>query len=132
MTLCLTGCQDPVEQLAGNYSYKISGSVIIKGDTTVLSDEMGAMSLVHLSADSALLTFNSLAGPAYTTTAKIDSSHIAVMPYERNLHHRLIDYAITASGEGTVYGQTLVITLQYADTVADLKADKLTLLCKKN
>ena len=29
MTLCLTGCQDPVEQLSGNYSYKISGSVII-------------------------------------------------------------------------------------------------------
>ena len=51
----LVSCKDQVEQLSGSYSYKISGTAIFGNDTTSLSEEIGALELIHLSADSALL-----------------------------------------------------------------------------
>lgn len=130
--LTFVSCQDQVGQLSGTYSYKISGSVVIDGDTSVLSDETGAMQLLRVNSDSALLTFNALLGPVYTTSARINGKQIKVLPYERNLTHRLMDYTITGSGDGTVYDETIVFSLQYSDTTADLKAEKLTMVCKKN
>ena len=130
--MALTSCHDQVDQVSGSYSYKISGKAVIDGDTVVLSDETGAMEIVRLSADSTLLTFNALLGPAYTAKAKIEGKDIRIMPYERTVNHQLKDYFVTAQGSGTFYDKTIVVTLQYADTTADLKADKLTMLCKKN
>lgn len=38
--LALMGCQDAVQQVAGTYSYKISGKAIVDGDETTLTDEI--------------------------------------------------------------------------------------------
>ena len=143
----LVSCKDPVEQLSGSYSYKISGTAIFGNDTTSLSEEIGAMNLIHLSEDSALLTFNALLGPVYATKAKLVGKSITLEPYKRNISHLTRNYSVTASGQGEVYDgkiQTILVTLSYVgDTVrADsltvgtdsltMRADSLTLLCTKN
>ena len=126
----LASCKDPVEQLSGSYSYKISGMAVYGNDTVSLSEEIGALDLIHLSADSALLTFNALRGPAYATKTKVEGKSIALAPYERTISHLTRDYPVTATGQGDVYDGTILIRLRYAGD--DVKADSLTLLCKKN
>ena len=126
----LVSCKDQVEQLSGSYSYKISGTAIFGNDTTSLSEEIGALDLIHLSADSALLTFNALRGPVYATKAKVEGKTITLMPYERTISHLTRDHTVTASGQGDLYDGTILVRLRYASD--DVKAESLTLLCKKN
>jgi len=132
LCLLMTGCQDSVEQVAGAYSYKISGSVIIDEDTIVLSNETGAMEILRVSADSAMVTFNALLGPAYATPAKINGKQMRLLPFKRSLNVRVKDYEVTAKAEGTVYDGTILLNLQYENAAEKLKADSLVLLCKKD
>ncbi len=126
----LVSCKDQVEQLSGSYSYKISGTAVFGNDTVSVSEEIGALELIRLNADSALLTFNALRGPAYATKAKVEGKSIELMPYERTISHLTRDYTVTASGQGDLYDGTMLVRLRYAGD--DVKADSLTLLCKKN
>ncbi len=126
----LVSCKDQVEQLSGSYSYKISGTAVFGNDTVSISEEIGALELIRLNADSALLTFNALRGPAYATKAKVEGKSIELMPYERTISHMTRDYTVTASGQGDLYDGTMLLRLRY--TGDDVKADSLTLLCKKN
>ena len=128
--LALVGCKDQMSQLSGTYSYKISGVATAEGKEQLLTDEQGAMEIIRLNADSALLTFNALAGAAYTTSATIAEKQITLLPYQRSILIGTTDYPVTASGAGTIYDGTIVIKLEYHG--ADLDADDLTLLCKKN
>lgn len=130
--LAFVACQDQVQQIAGAYSYKISGSVIVDEDTVVLTDEIGTMEIVYINQDSALVTFNSLLGPVYATQAQIDNKQIDLAPYRRNLSIRTKDYTVTATGEGTVYDKTILFALNYTDTINKLTTDSLIMLCKKN
>lgn len=125
-------CQDQVEQVTGNYSYKISGSALIDSDTVLLADEMGAMQLIRLNQDSALLTFNALLGSVYTAQANIDGKTIEILPYETTVTHLTHTYWITAQGKGDIYDNTIIVTLRYADKDGHLKADKMTMVCKKD
>lgn len=126
----LMSCKDQVEQLSGSYSYKISGTAVFGNDTVTISEEIGALELIRLSADSALLTFNALRGPAYATKAKVEGKTIELVPYERNISRLSRDYTVTATGQGDLYDGTMLVRLRY--TGDDVKADSLTLLCKKN
>lgn len=135
----LAACQDQVQQVAGTYSYKISGSAIVTStnllgeteqDTITLADETGAMELIALDSITAMVTFNALNGPAYTTQAEIHGKSLTLQPYERIVTIRTKDYPISASGEGTFYDNTLIITLDYTSDVVE--ANQLTMLCKKN
>ena len=128
--LALVSCRDEVSQVSGAYSYTISGVATVDGDETALSDERGAMELVRIHADSALVTFTALRGNAYTTKAFIDKKQIVLSPYTRTIHVGINDYTVSASGIGTIYDGTIVINLSYQS--ADVQADALTLLCKKN
>lgn len=130
LAVVLTACQDPVRQIAGTYSYKISGRVTIDDTEHVLTDEMGAMDIVHISADSALLTFNSFTGPAYYTIAIVQEKSIELEPYERDIQVGVKEYHVSARGSGDLYDETIIIQLQYSSS--ELEADELTLLCKKN
>ncbi len=130
LPFCLTGCRDEVRQLSGSYSYKISGIAVVEGDETRLGDEMGAMDVVRINGDSVLLTFNALTGPAYYTRALINGKKITVDSYTRSLNVNSVNYTVTGSGEGEVYDETILITLRYQSP--DVKANQLTLLCKKN
>ncbi|MBO4689975.1 MAG: hypothetical protein J5621_03790 [Paludibacteraceae bacterium] len=135
----MTACQDQVKQVAGTYSYKISGSAIVTGtnllgeeekDTVTLSDEMGAMELIRLDSTTAIVTFNAMNGPAYTTQAEIHGQSLTLAEYERDITIRTQDHHISASGEGTFYENTLIISLNYYSD--EVKAENLTMLCKKN
>ena len=128
--LVLTACQDAVQQVAGTYSYKISGRATVDGDEVKLSDEVGAMELIRIDSTTAMVTFNALSGPAYTTQAEIHADQITLNTYERDLTVNLTDYHLSASGSGTIYDQTILITLQYKGD--KFSADQLTMLCKKN
>lgn len=128
--LTLVACQDQVQQIAGTYSYKISGTAIVDGDERTLTDEMGALDIIHVDSTTAMLTFNALNGPAYVTEAEIHGQNIELKEYERVVTVQTTDYHVTASGQGTVYDQTILIHLSYEGT--DFQADELTLLCKKN
>lgn len=130
MAFVLTSCQDAVKQVAGTYSYKISGQATIDGDQVRLTDEVGALELIPIDSITALVTFNALSGPVYTTQAEIHADQITLSTYERDLTVNLTDYHLTASGSGTIYDQTILINLQYEGE--DFSADQLTLLCKKN
>lgn len=135
LALCavsLVSCQDQVQQVSGAYSYKISGSVIVDEDTVVLSDEIGALDIIHVNQDRALLTFNSLLGPVYATQAQIKGKQIFLTPYKRNLTVQSKDYAVTVTGNGTIYDKTILFSLDYADEVNKLTTDTLIMLCKKN
>ena len=128
--LLMTGCQDQVQQISGAYSYKISGTAVVDDTEYRLADEQGAMEVVRLNGDSALLTFNALLGQAYTAKALIDGKQLTIAPYERHVTVGVNGYTVTATGEGTAYDGTLVITLHYNS--AEVSANSLTLLCKKN
>ncbi len=125
----LTGCQDAVQQLSGTYSYKISGTVNVDSVGESRINEIGSMELIHLTADSALLAFNALNGPAYTTSATIRDKQIHLYPYQRTLESGLRTKTVTADGEGEIYDQTIVIRLSYR---GDSTVNQLTLLCQKN
>lgn len=127
--LCV-GCQDQVQQVSGSYAYKISGKAMVDTVEHVLTNETGAMEIVHKDSETALLTFNALGGAAYTTDATIADKHITLNPYERVIRVGLKEYTVTASGAGDIYDRTIVITLQYESEA--LKADSITLLCKRN
>ena len=128
--MALAGCKDQVQQIAGNYSYKISGRGSIAGIDQKMDDEIGAMEILYSTNNSALLTFNALRGPAFSTYATVNGKQITLKPFERDATENGVDYHVTASGEGTVYDGTILILLKYEGNM--LKADSLTLLCKKS
>lgn len=132
LAACLVSCQDAVQQVAGNYSYKISGSVIIDEDTVVLANETGALEVLRVTADSAVVTFNALLGPAYATQAVLEGKKMTLLPYKRSINVLAEDYMVSAKAEGTIYDETLLFNLQYENEERALKADSLVLLCKKN
>ena len=119
-----------MQQISGAYSYKISGTAVVDDTEHRLADEQGAMEVVRLNGDSALLTFNALLGQAYTTKALIAGKQLTLVPYQRHVTIGATDYQVTATGEGTAYDGTIVITLHYNS--AEVSANSLTLLCKKN
>jgi len=127
--MALASCKDQVAQVSGSYSYKISGTTVIANETVALPDEIGALDIIRLDSVSALLTFNALSGPAYTTTATIEGKEITLEEYERTVTYSALTVPVRASGDGTIYDGTIVIDLHYASN--NLDAD-LVLLCKKN
>lgn len=128
--LALAGCSDQVQQIAGTYSYKISGRGVIAGVSQKMDDEIGAMEIVHSTDSTALVTFNTLGGPAYTTYAAVNGKQITLKAFERDVKEDAVNYHVTASGQGTVFDGTILFTLKYEGN--QLNADSLTLLCKKN
>ena len=130
LTFALTACQDQVQQVAGTYSYKISGKAVVGNDTVVLSDEQGAMDLIRQDSTAAMITFNALRGPVYVANATIHSKTIELAPYKRDLTIGAQTYSITASGTGTIYDKTLVLNLSYKG--AEVSSDEILLVCKKN
>lgn len=130
--MTMVSCQDPVQQIAGNYSYKISGAVYLDSDKVELTNEIGAMEIVHIDDSNALVTFNALIGDVYATQARISGKRIVLQPYRRDMTVKQKDCVVTAEGEGMIYDATILFSLQYTDTVNKLTTDTLVMLCKKN
>lgn len=133
LLLPVVGCQNEIKYLEGTYSYKTSGKAVIDaGDSTntvVLEDEIGAMEIIGQSDNRVILTFNQLAGSAYTTSATLNDSILTLVPFERVITYER-KHDVTVSGKGYIYGQTIVFDLQYSSD--KLNADKITMIAKHN
>ena len=121
LSLCLVGfvgilmisCKNEVEQLSGEYSYKISGSVVVDSVEARLNNENGVLRIIAKDKSDALLTFNMLGGDVYTTTAAISNKVMELTPFERIIVHNAKDYKISVSGQGDVVDENIILSLQY-------------------
>jgi len=135
ISLCLIGiglmsCQDQVRPISGTYSYKISGTVRVDGTQRTLSTEQGAMEIVRIDNEKALVTFNILAGDVYHTNATIENKQITFEPYERDITIFAETYHVTAKGKGDIYDGTIIVSLEYSGD--GVQTSRIELLCKKN
>ena len=110
--LMATSCKNELQQTAGEYSYKISGSVIEDGEELSLTNESGALRVID-KKDNLLLSFNMLGGDVYTTDATLSNKQIEIAEFERIIPFNLREYKTKVSGTGEVYDNTIVVQLRY-------------------
>lgn len=154
LILCLYSCESPLQTIAGEYSFKISGRVTKDANQGVaLPDEMGAMEIIHLVDSSYLLTFNTINGSAYTTQAVLTGNQLDLQPFSRVItltYHTqesdilggLIEITETEHfdtdvyGYGTIYDKTIEFKLQYSGEELTsgkrIKGNNIIMLAKKN
>ena len=135
--ILLTACTEPVQPFLGDYSYKITGDVLINDSIIIpLIDKMGALNVIHIDDSTVLLTLNELAGGVYTTRGHVSNSHIVIDPFKCNITTILTTYATEVSGQATRYEHTLLFDLRYQGTsISDsstLVGDHITMVAKKN
>ena len=110
--LMATGCKNELQQTAGEYSYKISGSMMVDGEEKSLPNESGALRVID-KTDNLLLTFNMLGGDVYTTNASLSNKQIEIAEFERIIPYYARDYKTKISGSGEVYENMIVVQLRY-------------------
>ena len=114
----LSGCKNDLEQVAGEYSYKISGSAIVDSAEVRLNNETGAMHVIDTQED-LLLTFNVLGGDVYTAKATLDKKDIAIHTFERIIVQNGRNYKTTVSGKGNVWNENIVVEMSYKGMSTD-------------
>lgn len=131
--LTITGCRNEIKSLEGVYSYKTSGKAVVTeggiSQDIVLGNEIGAMEIIGQQGNNVLLTFNQLSGGAFVTTAVLKDSILVLSPFNRVVDY-VKNYDVMVSGNGHVYGKTIVFDLQY--TGDELNADEITMIAKHN
>lgn len=154
LILQLSACESPLQDIVGEYSFKVSGQVTKDATQQMaLTDEMGAMEIIHLSDSTFLLTFNTLNGSAYTTQAVLSNNQLDLIPFARtviityktqnsNLLGGLIElteteyYNTEVYGYGTIYDNTIKFTLQYSGKELSgnkkIKGNNIIMLAKKH
>lgn len=149
--ILLTACTEPVQPFLGDYSYKITGDVLVNDSIiTPLIDKIGALNVIHIDDSTVLLTFNELEGGVYTTRGHVSESYIVIDPFKCNITIQseetedfaqrpttiLTTYATEVSGQATRYDHTLLFDLRYQGTsISDsstLVGDHITMVAKKN
>ena len=120
----LSACKNELQQTAGEYSYKISGMVMVDTTEVPLTNEAGVV-YINESNDALVLTFNMVIGDIYKTEAEVKNKKITLAPFERVIEVYSRDYKVKISGEGDVHDNNIVLNLQYSG--AALKADSIKL-----
>lgn len=132
MLLGLSACESPVSIVVGEYDFKVSGH-ITKNSTQImiLPNEEGTMNITYLTDSTYMLTFNTTNGCAYTTQATISGNQLEMNPFARvitlsnksqetnilGIPIEIIQteyYNTEVYGSGTIYGDAIHFTLQYA------------------
>lgn len=153
----LTTCNRDVNNLTGDYSYKLSGTVILtdadgeethhfihrNGQMNVLKDKSRKSGLV--------ITMNEMNGGCYTLLAEIQGDTIVLQPHQFSTtllstegipsigqegSHTMV-YQISASGSGRPNDQMLILREhwtggQSGDPSVRLLAPEITILAEKN
>ena len=109
----LAGCKNELQQVSGEYSYKISGNAIVDSTEVHLTNESGALHIIDKDEKELLLTFNMLAGDVYTTNAELSAKVLKINEFERVIMHNAKNYKIKVTGEGNVYDNNIVLDMQY-------------------
>lgn len=141
--ICILSSCQPLNDVRGTYSYKISGVVKIDGEQVSLDDEQGALEMVVLNEEDLLLTFNQLGGGVYVAECSLgQANELTIHSYERVLSllqdGEIIDIQVSAQGKGKLYDNTLIIDLEYSgkslskDPVHYLSVSNVTLVAKRN
>ena len=76
--LMATSCKNELQQVAGEYSYKISGSAMVDSAEVRLTNETGALHIIDKDEKELLLTFNMLGGDVYTALASLDNKELSI------------------------------------------------------
>lgn len=108
----LAGCKSELQQIAGEYSYKISGVVLVDSVEQRMTNETGALHIID-TKDELLLTFNMLGGDVYTAKASLDNKELAIHTFERIIYHSGHNYKTTVSGKGNVWDENIVLEMNY-------------------
>jgi hypothetical protein len=153
----LTTCNRDVNNLTGDYSYKLSGEVIItdddgdethhfihrNGQMNVLKDKSRKSGLV--------ITMNEMNGGCYTLLAELQGDTIVLQPHQftttllstegipsigQEGSHTMV-YQISAAGNGRPNDQMLILREhwtgnQSSDASVRLHAPEITILAEKN
>lgn len=135
--LMVTSCKNELQQVAGEYSYKISGSVVVDTVEEHLTNESGALHLINTDDEELLLTFNMLGGDVYTTNADLENKQLKIAEFERIIVHGARNFKTTISGSGEVYDDNIVLEMRYkgvsldADSV-ELESEDVKLVATRN
>lgn len=130
LMLVLVACKNPVQQLSGSYSYKISGTAKVRSVSINLSDEIGTLDILRKTDSTAVLTFNVMGGPVYCTNATVKGKDIELDPFNRRVTQSVVGYDVMVIGNGKLYDESIIFNLRYVGTT--LNADSLLMVCKKN
>ena len=117
----LAGCKNELQQVSGEYSYKISGNAIVDSTEVHLTNESGALHIIDKDEKELLLTFNMLAGDVYTTNAELSAKVLKINEFERVIMHNAKNYKIKVTGEGNVYDSWKAKILNWLQRETDEK-----------
>jgi hypothetical protein len=149
--LSLTACSEPVQPFLGDYSYKVTGDVVINDSIiTPLTDKIGSLNVIHIDDSTVLLTLNELDGGIYTTRGHVNNQHIVIDPFKYNVTIQseqtndilqrptptLTTYATDVTGKATRYDHTLLFELNYQGTSLSgnnkIVGNQIIMVAKKN
>jgi len=159
MLLIFSACQREARQLVGDYSYKLSGDMIIVGSNGSESHHfihrIGQMNVLRdkSSKTGFVVTMNEMNGGCYTfqaelsgdtlklplhtfTTTFLTSDGLDITIYDPNDNPTMV-YVIKASGSGRINDNTLILREswfgeQSGNPVVKIRAQEMTILAEKN
>ena len=161
VVLIIGGCDRERSTLTGDYSYKLSGEVILTdadGAVTYrLIHRNGQMNILRDKSDKGryIITMNEMSGGCYTMTAELHGDSLLIDPHTFNTNilstnsipdinidlddeeEATIVYRIAATGSGTVNGNILILNeawtgSQSGNSAATLNGAEMTIIAEKN
>lgn len=156
LAIVMVGCSEPINEVAGSYSYKVSGKVSVDSLSVNLADEIGAMELIRRNDTTLLVTLNQMNGSVYTTEAVLREKTLILREFERVLtlsfpytdslglltdtlqinRYTRESFDISVSAIGEKLENTIVLTVLYnghsQTSDAILRGEDIRLVAKKN
>ena len=161
MAVLCTACDCDKKSLTGDYSYKLSGEVVLAnadGEVTYrLIHRNGQMNILKDKSQKSryIITMNEMSGGCYTMTAELrgDSLLIDQHTFQTNIlstnsipdididldqdEEATIVYRVSAAGGGSVNGNILILTevwtgKQSGNSSATLNGPEMTIIAEKN
>ncbi len=110
-------CQKEAFVISGNYSFKGSGTCLVVTDTSAtevaLVDEIGSLDIIHNGNEEVVLTFNTMNGPVYYTTATVEGSTLRLNDYSRTAGIAAESYDLLFKGSAVRYDKSIVFDLTF-------------------
>lgn len=161
ITMVVGGCDRESGKLTGDYSYKLSGEVVLtnaEGEATYrLIHRNGQMNILRDKSgkDRYIITMNEMTGGCYTMNAELRGDSLVIAPHSFNTNilstssipdidieldqddDASISYRITATGGGVVNGNVLIVKevwdgRQSGNHSVTINGPEMTIIAEKN